>query len=78
MEADMLDEEGAMALAWDCLTLGATYPDNYEAAYYKIEKFASHILNTNVMRTSNAIKFWERKQKLVVEFMKQLKFDLGI
>jgi len=78
MEADMLDEEGAMALAWDCLTLGATYPSNYEAAYFKIEKFASHILNTNVMRTPTAILFWKKKQDLVTEFMKQLKFDLGL
>lgn len=78
MEADILDEEGAMALAWDCMTLGATYPDGYEAAYYKIEKFASHILENNVMRTPNAIKFWETKQDLIIEFMKQLKFDLGL
>lgn len=36
MEADLLDEEGAMGIVWDCMTLGNAHTNSYGNAYYHI------------------------------------------
>lgn len=76
IEADKMDEEGAMAICWDCMTLGATYPSSYNDAYYKIKRYAAHILNDDSMQTAQAKKYWKQKQDMVKSFLEELEFDL--
>lgn len=76
MEADWLDEEGAMSICWDLITLGHDNPLSYEEALQKLQKYSAHILNTNPLVTAPGRKFWSQKQTLVSDFIKELKFDL--
>lgn len=78
MEADILDEEGAMSICWDMINLASKKPQSYLDCYDKIIKYSAHILNENPMITLPAIKYWQNKQKLVKEFIEQLEFDLNI
>lgn len=78
MEADILDEEGAMSICWDMLNLAYKKPQSYLDCYYRIIKYTGHILSSNPMITSPAKKFWLNKQKLIKEFIKQLEYDLNI
>lgn len=78
MEADILDEEGALSICWDMINLAYKHPQSYLDYYYKIIKYSAHILNENPMKTKPAIKYWQNKQKLIEEFIKQLEFDLNI
>lgn len=78
MEADLLDEEGALGLAFDLLTEGAKKPTSYEAVFNEIMRHSAHILTQNYMVTEKAKKYWEEKKELIRLFLEELKFDLGM
>ncbi|MCR5350130.1 MAG: HD domain-containing protein [Acholeplasmatales bacterium] len=76
LEADLLDEEGAMGIVWDLLSQGYQGCDNYEAALDALWIHSSHILNQDYMVTPIAKKYWEEKKELVRNFIKNLESDL--
>lgn len=76
LEADLLDEEGAMSICWDLMTLGCTNPSSYQEALTKIKKFSAHILANNPLKTIPGREFWSNKQLLVKTFISSLEFDL--
>lgn len=77
MEADLLDEEGAMGIVWDCMTLGNAHTNSYGNAYYHIME-SSNKPEPNPMVTPKAIQYWEEKKKIAAEFAEELKKDLMI
>ena len=76
LEADLLDEEGAMGIVWDLLSQGYNECDNYEVALDAIWTHSSHILNQDYMVTPIAKKYWDEKKELVSNFIKHLESDL--
>jgi len=78
MEADLLDEEGTMGIVYDCMTVGALNPSSFEDAYYHIKKYSARILEFNPMVTDLAKKYWTQKQKIIIDFLGQLEFELNI
>lgn len=76
IEADMLDEEGAMGIVWDLLTLGNFRPKSYKEALNKIESYSAKILKENPMKHQYAFNEWAKKQELVKNFILSLKQDL--
>lgn len=77
MEADLLDEEGAMGIVWDCMTLGNAHVNSYGNAYTHIME-SSNKPEPNPMVTPRAIQIWEHKKKIAAEFAEELKEDLMI
>lgn len=77
LEADLLDEEGAMGIVWDCMTMGNAHVNSYGNAYYHIME-NSNKPEVNPMVTPKAIQYWERKKKIAAEFAEELKDDLMI
>lgn len=78
MEADLLDETGALSIVWDCMMEGSQQMQTFEKTYNHILNYSNKSLNVNPMITAKAKAFWESKQNLMQEFIKQLSFDLGI
>ena len=78
MEADLLDETGALSIVWDCMSEGAQQVQSFEKSYNHILNYSCKHLNVNPMVTVKAKAFWESKQKLLQEFTNQLSFDLGL
>jgi uncharacterized protein len=78
MEADLLEEEGAMGIVYDCMAVGALNPTRFEDAYYHIKKYSAKILEYNPMVTDLAKKYWTQKQKTIIDFLEQLEFELNI
>lgn len=76
LEADLLDEEGAMGILWDLLAKGHKGINSYEEALDEINKHSIHILDQDYMITPLAKKYWERKKELVKNFVLELKKDL--
>lgn len=76
LEADLLDEEGVLGIAWDLLSAGVENVKSYAAGLEALEKHSSHILNQNYMVTPKAKEYWERKKKLVCDFIKEYESDL--
>ncbi len=77
MEADLLDEEGAMGIVWDCMTMGNAHASNYAEAYYHIME-SSNKEEENPMVTERAKGIWEEKKNIVSKFAKLLAEDLMI
>lgn len=77
MEADLLDEEGAMGIALDCMTGGAIGL-NYEGVWRRMQTYEPPRLLRNPMVTPLARRFWEEKQALIEAFMRAFAFDLGM
>lgn len=77
MEADLLDETGALSVIWDCMSEGLEQEQSFEKTYLHIQKYSYGIMKENPMITPKAKVFWIEKQKLVQEFVDHLSFDLG-
>lgn len=77
LEADLLDEEGAMGIVWDCMTIGNAHANSYGNAYTHIME-SSNKPEQNPMVTPRAIWYWEKKKRIVSQFVEELKDDLMI
>ncbi len=78
MEADLLDETGAISIVWDCMMEGSKKEQSFEKTYEHIKNFTAKTMSANPMKTEIAKKYWFEKQKLVTEFIHQLETDLMI
>lgn len=78
MEADLLDETGALSILFDCMSSGERHLDSYNKAYERILNFSCSILDYNPMISKGAIRVWQEKQKLLKEFVTSLSIDLNI
>ncbi len=78
MEADLLDETGALSIVWDCMSEGATCEQSFQKTYEHICAYSMKAFLRNPMVTAGAKRFWEEKRALTCEFVRQLSFDLGI
>lgn len=76
MEADLLDEEGAMGLVLDCLTAGSQGAETYEDVYAHMLRYEPARLRSNPMVTPLARRFWADKQRMIRDFMRAYAFDL--
>lgn len=75
MEADLLDEEGALRVIWYCATKGIQGANSYRELYDYIQMGTNKRL-TNPMVTPLARKIWAEKFDLVNAFSKELLFDI--
>ncbi|MCI8622200.1 MAG: GNAT family N-acetyltransferase [Provencibacterium sp.] len=76
MEADLLDETGAMSLTWDALAEGAQPEGGFESACRRMNRYSARILSENPMVTQAARSLWQQKQELTAGFLHSLKSDL--
>jgi uncharacterized protein len=78
MEADMLDETGAMSIVFDCMAEGMEKEQSYRKTLEHINKKSYKTLEMEPMKTEEAKKHWKKKQELVKLFVEQYEYDLGI
>lgn len=78
MEADLLDETGALSIIWDCMMEGAQEIQTFENTYDHILNYSYKASTKDPMITAKGKEFWEGKRKLVQEFVTQLSYDLGL
>ena len=77
MEADLLDEEGALRMVWYTLDKCISGTQSYEDVYEHIVMGNNKRL-VNPMVTEKAKHYWNEKHKLVEVFTKQLKDDITV
>ena len=78
MEADLLDETGALAIIWDSMMEGSKTEQSFTQTYEHIKNHSAEILVNNPMVTDDGKYFWDEKQRIVKDFIKQLALDIGI
>ena len=77
MEADLLDETGAMSIVWDCMAEGGREEQSFLKTYRHMESFSGDMLSSNPMKTKKAREIWAGKQDLYREFLRHLAYDLA-
>ncbi len=78
LEADLLDETGALSIVWDCMMEGAREEQSFYEAYRHLQRASAKILDGNPMQTAKAQQLWREKQRLTDIFLEQLAADLGM
>jgi uncharacterized protein len=77
MEADLLDEEGALRMVWYTLDKAISGAQSYEDVYQHIVMGNNKRL-VNPMITEKAKYYWNEKQKIVEAFTKHLEDDITV
>ena len=77
MEADMLDDTGAMGVILDSWIASKEDDPSFDSVCRHIEKYTYRHMKQMEFVTSPGRKFWHEKRKLVYEFMRQYRRDLG-
>jgi len=78
MEADLLDETGALSIVWDCMSEGNEEIQSFEKTYNHLLDYSYQSMELNPMITPKARALWEKKKELVESFISHLKCDLAL
>ena len=76
MEADLLDEEGALAICWDGMACGYEGKATYEECLERTKREFSLKCGDNPMVTELAKQYWKEKIEYVEDYIRRLEFDL--
>ncbi len=77
MEADMLDDTGAMGIVMDAWIASMDDAASFDAIAKHMEKYTYRHMKQFNMVTAPAKKFWHEKRRLVYDFIRQYRRDLG-
>lgn len=77
MEADMLDDTGAMGIVLDSWIASRGEDATFESVCRHFEKYTYRHMKQMEFVTAPGRQFWHEKRKLVYEFLRQYKRDLG-
>lgn len=77
MEADMLDDTGAMGIILDSWIASQDERATFESVCRHFEKYTYRHMKQMEFVTAPGRQFWHEKRKLVYEFLRQYKRDLG-
>ncbi len=77
MEADMLDDTGSMGIILDAWIESKSDDPSFESVCRHIEKYTYRHMKQMEFVTAPGKQFWHEKRKLVFEFLRQYKRDLG-
>ena len=79
MEADMLDERGALGILWDAMAEGGKPEQSYEGTLARLKQRKLYTdPDRNPLVTENGRAFWAEKQRLHMAFVRALERDLGM
>lgn len=78
MEADMLDDTGAMGIILDTWIASKEDRPSFESVCRHFEKYTYRHMKQMEFVTAPGKKFWHEKRKLVYEFLRQYRRDLGM
>ncbi len=78
MEADWMDETGALSIVWDCMMEGSKETQTFENTYEHIQSYTLKDMKRNPMVTPKAKALWQKKRDLVDAFLEHLAYDLGM
>ena len=77
MDADILDEVGALSIMWDAMAAVSEPDASYKKAYGRIIKYSNQIDERKILlRTKAGKKFYEDKIKFSKFFIKELEQEL--
>lgn len=79
IDADLLDEVGALSVLWDALDQGADANPSYYAVYERIHNnFMQLKGRIGALKTKEGHRLYEQRIEFLSSFLNELKYELGI
>lgn len=79
MDADALDEVGALTILWDSMATGMEDDPSYTKVYYRLLSVLERRRRyRRTLRTEYGRKLYAERTEFLEEFIKNLKYELGI
>lgn len=79
MEADLLDDMGALGVVMDCMIVKGRNPRaRFEDCLDHISRYTMRIQHDNPMVTAEGRRIWDEKTRLVDEFVRALRYDIEL
>lgn len=79
MDADILDEVGALSILWDAMAEALKSEATYMSAYERIIDYSGHIdKSISKLRTEAGRRFYEERVEFIKKYIEELKFELNI
>lgn len=75
LQADMMDEVGALGIMWDCMIKGVNGATSYDESVNHI-MIGYNKIKDNPMKTKKAYELWEDKIIIVEQYLNQVKYEL--
>lgn len=77
MDADILDEVGAISIIWDSMASSMNNAESYEEVYERIKHYYEKLCNNaRLLKTKTGMKFYEKRLKFIAGFIEELEFEL--
>lgn len=79
MDADILDEVGALSIIWDAMAVAYEQEANYNIVYQRIKEYTKELKERAILlRTETGLKFYLERIKLIDDFLVNMEYELGI
>ncbi len=79
MDADLLDEVGAISIIWDAMASAYEDQPSYLKAYHRIKRFTSEIKEKQQqLKTATGKKYYQKKIEFIDGFIWELGHELLI
>jgi uncharacterized protein len=79
MDADILDEVGALSILWDAMAEGSKPTATYKSAYERIVSYSERTEERkNRLRTKTGRCFYEERVKFIKKYIEELEYELSI
>ncbi|MEW6228845.1 MAG: HD domain-containing protein [Bacillota bacterium] len=79
MDADLLDEVGAISIAWDCMATAYEENPTYQKAYERIRRYFEKSKERGTLLKTNAgRRFYQERLEFIQNFMANFEYELGL
>lgn len=79
IDADLLDEVGALSIVWDSMAVALEDSPSYMKFYERNKFYYEKLKNqTNLLKTETGRRFYDRQIEFLERFIKNLEFELGL
>lgn len=79
IDADLLDEVGAITVLWDSMATAMENDPSYEKVYERLKKRLDRIKEKKLLiKTKTGMKFYEDRIKFLENFLDNLKYELEV
>jgi len=79
IDADILDEVGAIAVLWDSMDVGSQDKQSYEIVYNRIiNSYKAREITTKYLKTKEGKRLYKERLIFLKTYIKNLKYELGL
>jgi uncharacterized protein len=79
MDADILDEVGAISIVWDAMATTYEQDASYYSAYKRIKRYTEQIKQRkNLLKTETGVRYYCERIGVIDAFLSDLEYELGI